>query len=106
MHYNCKESMLVTGRPCIERQVNFAVQLLHIQSETRHPFASNVTTCLNHFLNSLNCILTHLHDTSFHCVTVRDIKRRPEVSVFKQMTKRWLINLIKGLVTNYHPFSE
>src|ERR1700733_3110457 len=106
MHYNRKEGMLVTGCPCIKRQANFAVQLLHVQSETCHPFASNAMTCLNHFLNSLDRILTHLHDTSFHCVAVWDIKRRPEVSVFKQMTKRRLINLIKGLVTNHHPFSK
>ena len=67
--------MLVTRGPHIKKQCDFAVQLLHKSKLEQNPtFLYNLATDLNHFLNPLNCILTHLHDSSFHTVVVWVIK--------------------------------
>ena len=74
--------MLVTKGPCIKRQCDFAVQLLHkFKLEQIPTFLHNLATDLNHFLNRLNCILTHLHNSSFHTMEQKWVYSRRQQNV-------------------------
>jgi hypothetical protein len=56
--------------------------------------------------DAINCIRTHLHNTCPYCTSVRDVKRRSKVGIFKEAPKLGLFNFIERLIASDYPLGE